>query len=80
MSGNKVKTKKGYLILHRDKMPPRPAGQRTEPEPQNGFMPGFGFGEGGGFQFHFGIGAFPFGIFTTFNNWGGGAAVPPGMY
>ncbi|KAG7167556.1 E3 ubiquitin-protein ligase RNF185-like [Homarus americanus] len=61
----------------RDKLPPRPPGQRTEPEPQNGFMPGFGFGDGGGFQFHFGIGAFPFGIFTTFNNWGGGAAVPP---
>lgn len=45
----------------------------------NGFMPGFGFSDGGGFQFHFGIGAFPFGIFTTFNNWGG-AVVPPGEF
>ncbi|KAK3884672.1 hypothetical protein Pcinc_011057 [Petrolisthes cinctipes] len=63
----------------RDKLPPRPSGQRTEPEPQGGFMPGLGLGEAGGFQFHFGIGAFPFGIFTTFNNWGGAAAVPPEM-
>ncbi|CAL4085994.1 unnamed protein product, partial [Meganyctiphanes norvegica] len=60
----------------REKMPPRPQGQRTEAPPQNSFMPGF-LGEGGGFQFHFGIGAFPFGIFTTFNNQGGGIGVPP---
>lgn len=50
----------------RSKVPPRPAGQRAEPEPANGFQ-GFGFGDGG-FHISFGIGAFPFGIFTsTFN-------------
>ncbi|XP_074036357.1 E3 ubiquitin-protein ligase RNF185 [Leptinotarsa decemlineata] len=50
----------------REKVPPRPAGQRTEPEPGSGF-PAFGFGENN-FQMSFGIGAFPFGFFTsTFN-------------
>ncbi|XP_044732555.1 E3 ubiquitin-protein ligase RNF185-like [Chrysoperla carnea] len=48
----------------REKVPPRPAGQRTEPEPGTGF-PGFGFGDG--FHLSFGIGAFPFGFFTMFN-------------
>ena len=47
-------------------------------------MPGFHFGDGEGFQFHFGIGAFPFGIFTSFNNLGlghgGGVNLPPGIY
>lgn len=47
------------------KVPPRPAGQRQEPEPA-GFQ-GLGFGDGG-FHMSFGIGAFPFGFFTsTFN-------------
>ncbi|RXG52329.1 Tubulin beta-2 chain [Armadillidium vulgare] len=71
----------------REKLPPRPPGQRSEPEPQHGFMPGFNFGDGEGFQFHFGIGAFPFGLFTSFNNFGfGGGAhaagmnIPPGKY
>ncbi|KAF6206392.1 hypothetical protein GE061_017625 [Apolygus lucorum] len=49
----------------RNKVPPRPAGQRTEPE--NTGFPGFGFGDGG-FHMSFGIGAFPFGFITsTFN-------------
>ncbi|KAA0193409.1 hypothetical protein HAZT_HAZT000213 [Hyalella azteca] len=71
----------------RNKAPPRPAGQRTEPEPQHSFMNGFGFGgdgaggAGGNFQFHFGIGAFPFGFFTLMNNGlnlGNNAQMPPG--
>jgi len=50
----------------RDKLPPRPPGQRTEPE-NNGTFPGFSFGDGG-FHMSFGIGAFPFGfISSTFN-------------
>ncbi|XP_037049417.1 E3 ubiquitin-protein ligase RNF185-like isoform X2 [Bradysia coprophila] len=50
----------------RTKVPPRPAGQRVEPEPQPGFQ-GFGFGDSS-FSMSFGIGAFPFGFFTqTFN-------------
>ncbi|XP_030379840.1 E3 ubiquitin-protein ligase RNF185-like isoform X2 [Scaptodrosophila lebanonensis] len=51
----------------RNKVPPRPAGQRTEPEPAPGF-PGFGFGDG--FHMSFGIGAFPFGFFTSSLNFG----------
>lgn len=50
----------------RTKVPPRPAGQRSEPE-NNGGFPGFPFGDGS-FHMSFGIGAFPFGFFTsTFN-------------
>ena len=58
------------LNIDRNKAPPRPQGQRTEPEAQNPFMNGFGFGGGGegGFQFHLGVGAFPFGFFALFNN------------
>lgn len=52
----------------RSKVPPRPAGQRTEPEPNATFQ-GFGFGDGG-FQMSLGIGAFPFGIFTSTFNFG----------
>ncbi|KAH8409146.1 hypothetical protein KR009_009325 [Drosophila setifemur] len=51
----------------RNKVPPRPAGQRTEPEPAPGFN-GFGFGDG--FHMSFGIGAFPFGFITTSLNFG----------
>lgn len=51
----------------RNKVPPRPAGQRTEPEVQPGFL-GFGFGDG--FHMSFGIGAFPFGFFTSTLNLG----------
>ena len=54
------------IYIHRNNVPPRPAGQRSEPEANVGF-PGFGFGDGG-FHMSFGIGAFPFGFFTsTFN-------------
>ncbi|ESO06677.1 hypothetical protein HELRODRAFT_188445 [Helobdella robusta] len=55
----------------RDKVPPRPQGQRSEPENTNSF-PGFGFGEGAGFQMSFGIGAFPFGFFASTFNQGDG--------
>lgn len=51
----------------RNKVPPRPAGQRTEPEHQQGFQ-GFGFGDG--FHMSFGIGAFPFGFFASSFNFG----------
>ncbi|XP_039293098.1 E3 ubiquitin-protein ligase RNF185 isoform X3 [Nilaparvata lugens] len=52
----------------RHKVPPRPPGQRTEPE-NNGGFPGFGFGDGG-FHMSFGIGAFPFGFVTSSFNFG----------
>lgn len=51
----------------REKLPPRPQGQRTEPE-STGFS-GFGFGDGG-FHMSFGIGAFPFGFFASTFNFG----------
>ncbi|KAH8287552.1 hypothetical protein KR054_009977 [Drosophila jambulina] len=51
----------------RNKVPPRPPGHRTEPEPAPGF-PGFGFGDG--FHMSFGIGAFPFGFITSSLNFG----------
>ncbi|KJH50735.1 zinc finger, C3HC4 type [Dictyocaulus viviparus] len=50
----------------REKLPPRPRGQRTEAT-QQGF-PGFQWGEGGpggGVQFSLGIGVFPLSFFTT---------------
>uniref|UniRef100_A0A4W3IHZ7 RING-type E3 ubiquitin transferase n=1 Tax=Callorhinchus milii TaxID=7868 RepID=A0A4W3IHZ7_CALMI len=46
------------------KTPPRPQGQRSEPESRGGFQ---GFGDTG-FHMSFGIGAFPFGFFTTVFN------------
>jgi len=55
----------------RDKVPPRPQGQRSEPttnSPFSGF--GFGGGNGGGFHMSFGIGAFPFGFLATNLNFG----------
>jgi E3 ubiquitin-protein ligase RNF5 len=61
----------------REKLPPRPPGQRSEPETQGGGFGGFGFD--GGFQMSFGIGAFPFGFFTSSFNFGDprpGAPVP----
>ncbi|XP_062120917.1 E3 ubiquitin-protein ligase RNF185-like [Drosophila sulfurigaster albostrigata] len=57
-----------------NKVPPRPAGQRTEPEPAPGFR-GFGFGDG--FHISFGIGAFPFGFFTSTLNLGELRPAPP---
>lgn len=50
-------------------MPPRPAGQRAEPEQQQHVFQGFGYGDGG-FHMSFGIGAFPFGFFTSSFNFG----------
>uniref|UniRef100_A0A3Q0SNM3 E3 ubiquitin-protein ligase RNF185 n=1 Tax=Amphilophus citrinellus TaxID=61819 RepID=A0A3Q0SNM3_AMPCI len=47
------------------KTPPRPQGQRTEPESRGGMFRGFG---DAGFHMSFGIGAFPFGFFTTVFN------------
>uniref|UniRef100_A0A5F5Q3A2 E3 ubiquitin-protein ligase RNF n=1 Tax=Equus caballus TaxID=9796 RepID=A0A5F5Q3A2_HORSE len=47
------------------KTPPRPQGQRPAPESRGGFQP---FGDTGGFHFSFGVGAFPFGFFTTVFN------------
>ncbi|XP_078501979.1 E3 ubiquitin-protein ligase RNF5 isoform X2 [Lissotriton helveticus] len=46
------------------KTPPRPQGQRPEPESRGGFQ---SFGDTG-FHMSFGIGAFPFGLFTTVFN------------
>ncbi|NP_001004830.1 E3 ubiquitin-protein ligase RNF185 [Xenopus tropicalis] len=57
----------------REKTPPRPQGQR--PEPENRGFQGFGFGDGG-FQMSFGIGAFPFGIFATAFNINDGRPPP----
>lgn len=57
-----------YCLCSRTKVPPRPAGQRVEPEPGTGFQ-GFGFADGG-FHMSFGIGAFPFGFFTSSFNIG----------
>ncbi|KAG7256407.1 hypothetical protein CRUP_021417 [Coryphaenoides rupestris] len=47
------------------KTPPRPQGQRTEPESRGGPFQAFG---DTGFHMSFGIGAFPFGFFTTVFN------------
>ncbi|XP_061885971.1 E3 ubiquitin-protein ligase RNF5 [Entelurus aequoreus] len=47
------------------KSPPRPQGQRTEPESRGGMFQGF---SDTGFHMSFGIGAFPFSFFTTVFN------------
>uniref|UniRef100_A0AAZ3QAQ0 Uncharacterized protein n=1 Tax=Oncorhynchus tshawytscha TaxID=74940 RepID=A0AAZ3QAQ0_ONCTS len=52
------------VLSSRLKTPPRPPGQRTEPESRGPFQ---GFGDNG-FHMSFGIGAFPFGFFTTVFN------------
>lgn len=51
----------------REKLPPRPTPQRTEPE--NGGVFGGNLGIDG-FQMSFGIGAFPFGLFASTFNFG----------
>ncbi|CAG0887862.1 unnamed protein product [Darwinula stevensoni] len=51
----------------RERLPPRPPGQRSEPENSAGFS---SFGLDGGFQMSFGIGAFPFGFFASSLNFG----------
>lgn len=48
----------------RAKIPPRPQGQRTEPDANVGFQ-GFQNFDQGGFHLSFGIGAFPFGFFAS---------------
>ncbi|XP_054166271.1 E3 ubiquitin-protein ligase RNF185-like isoform X2 [Oppia nitens] len=58
----------------RDRLPPRPQGQRSEPE-YNASFPNFGFGDGG-FHMSFGIGAFPFGFFASTFNFGDGRPAP----
>ncbi|XP_078476467.1 E3 ubiquitin-protein ligase RNF185 isoform X2 [Lampetra planeri] len=60
----------------REKTPPRPQGQRPEPEARGGFQ-GFGFGDGG-LQMSFGIGAFPFGFIATAFNINDGRPPPGG--
>ena len=60
----------------RDKLPPRPPGQRSEPEHFNSAnFPGFGFGDGG-FHMSFGIGAFPFGFFASSFNFNDPRTIP----
>jgi len=59
----------------REKLPPRPQGQRSEPENSTGFG-GFGFGDGS-FQMSFGIGAFPFGFFASSFNFNDGRPAAP---
>lgn len=54
----------------REKLPPRPPGQRSEPQ-NTGAFPGFNFGDGG-FHMSFGIGAFPFGFISSTFNFGDG--------
>ncbi|CAL8069889.1 unnamed protein product [Calicophoron daubneyi] len=67
-----------YTRDPRNKIPPRPAGHRVEPEPNNGGLGGvfsglFGNNDGGSnFRMSVGIGAFPFGLLTTVFNVGGG--------
>ena len=67
----------------RDKVPPRPQGQRSEPTTSNPFS-GFGFGGGqggggGGFHMSFGIGAFPFTFFASNFNFGEERPGAPGQ-
>ncbi|VDK56802.1 unnamed protein product [Anisakis simplex] len=64
----------------REKVPPRPQGQRSE-APQSGFQgfPGFQWGGdngGGGVQFSMGIGVFPISFFASFFNNGFGERRP----
>lgn len=65
------------VFLNRNNVPPRPVGQRSEPEANVGF-PGIGFGDGS-FHMSFGIGAFPFGFFTSTFNIGEGSRPSAGM-
>jgi len=51
----------------REKLPPRPTPQRTEPENSGVFGSNLGID---GFQMSFGIGAFPFGLFASTFNFG----------
>ncbi|XP_070520141.1 E3 ubiquitin-protein ligase RNF185 isoform X2 [Cardiocondyla obscurior] len=51
----------------RNNVPPRPAGQRSEPEANVGFS-SFGFGDGS--YMSFGIGTYPFNFFSSSFNFG----------
>ena len=51
-------------------IPPRPRGQRPEPESASAAGNMGNMFNAGGFQMSFGIGAFPFGFFATNLNWG----------
>nr|XP_037288198.1 E3 ubiquitin-protein ligase RNF185-like isoform X3 [Rhipicephalus microplus]XP_037288205.1 E3 ubiquitin-protein ligase RNF185-like isoform X3 [Rhipicephalus microplus] len=62
----------------REKLPPRPPGQRSEPESHPGPFTSFGFGDTG-FHMSFGIGAFPFGLFASTFNFGDGRPPPTAM-
>lgn len=55
------------VLFRRNNVPPRPAGQRSEPETNVGFS-GFGFGDGS--YMSYGIGTFPFAFFTSTFNFG----------
>lgn len=63
-----------YRRCSRSKVPPRPVAQRVEPETTMGFQ-GFGLPELG-FQMSFGIGAFPFGFFSSSFNFGSDVRPP----
>ena len=61
----------------REKVPPRPQGQRSEESPQGGFPGMFQWGGDnghGGVQFSLGIGVFPIQFFASFFNTGLGGA------
>ncbi|KAG1685137.1 Pre-mRNA-processing factor 19 [Nymphon striatum] len=58
----------------RDKLPPRPQGQRPEPETNHGFSNAFPGFTDDGFHMSFGIGAFPFGFLLSSFNFGDNAA------
>ncbi len=51
-------------------IPPRPRGQRPEPDSTGGNGQFGNLFNAGGIQMSFGIGAFPFGFFATNMNWG----------
>ncbi|XP_043095423.1 E3 ubiquitin-protein ligase RNF185 [Puntigrus tetrazona] len=60
----------------RERTPPRPQGQRPEPENRGCAFSGVVCVCDGGFQMSFGIGAFPFGIFATAFNINDGRPPP----
>lgn len=72
----------------RSKVPPRPRGQRTEPESNSaGFASGFAnlFGtrdnavNAGNFRMSIGVGTFPFGLFTSTFQFGGNRPEPDNL-
>ncbi|PAV65250.1 hypothetical protein WR25_06654 [Diploscapter pachys] len=62
----------------REKIPPRPQGQRSEAS--SGGFPGFQWGDGNGnVQFSLGIGIFPFTMFSSLFTFGGERQGPDGQ-